>query len=172
MSLKQRTTFYSITLALSIVTMGVALSIALMSTFSHVLWIFGAILSAISFISWIWISVLLGYNNRPASSHALTKAAVHFYSFLPMILLYFVLGIMVLSQVGFNCGARDSDGEAPGWCGSEITGGVVSIATSVFASLSAWSIWMSVGGSSLGLGINVASGDGKLPLVGGLETAL
>ncbi|KAF8173922.1 hypothetical protein BJ912DRAFT_1065018 [Pholiota molesta] len=165
-----RTTFYSLTLALALMNQGLGIYLSITSDFSPNQWKFAIIIAATSFYTWIWTTVLLIYNNRPLSTHALTKASAHYYSFLPLVPIYFAAGIMILSQVHYNCGTtRYSDGEAEGWCGSGATAGSLSIVQSFIAAFAVWSIRRSVAASPDGLRSNVsncAGGDKTASLTG------
>ncbi|KAF9484844.1 hypothetical protein BDN70DRAFT_928089 [Pholiota conissans] len=155
-----RTTFYSLSLALAFCNQGFGLFLGITVDLSPHQWIFSIILASVCFLTWIWSSVLLAYNNRPTSTHALTSARAHFYSFLPLVPIFFAVGIMILSQIHFNCHTKEfSDGEADGWCGAGATAGSLSIIQSIVATLAIWSILRSVSRSHTGLKTNIAAGD-------------
>ncbi|KAF9484847.1 hypothetical protein BDN70DRAFT_872117 [Pholiota conissans] len=158
-NLTLRTTFYSLTLALAFCNQAFGIYLCVVDTgyFSPNSWIFSIILTIFCFLTWIWASVLLAFNNRPTSTHALARASSHFYSFLLLTPIHLAIGIMVLSQIHYNCNTiLYSDGEPDG-CGTGATAGSLSIVQSIIAGLAIWSILRSVTGSPTGLKTNIAS---------------
>lgn len=162
MSLKSRITFYSLTLSFSCFQIVFGLVSSFFSGFSPYLYIFGKIAGGLAVISLVWTSVLLAYNNRPLSTYALTKSAIHLYSFTVLSITWLAVGIMVSTQAHYECNfTRYSDGEAGVWCGMTVTSGGIAFLTAVFAAVSAALVHRAAGKSAAGLQANVAESDKK-----------
>ncbi|KAF9556086.1 hypothetical protein CPC08DRAFT_107476 [Agrocybe pediades] len=131
--LTARKTFYGVVLSLLVCECAFAYGTAYLDGFSTLSHPFGILAGSFSIVSVIWKSVLLAFHNHPTSSHFLTKACVHFWSFLADVLIYLAFGIMILSQAPTECNFKTySDGLAGFWCGITATAGTLGILVSVF----------------------------------------
>ncbi|KAF8995099.1 hypothetical protein BDQ17DRAFT_1251030, partial [Cyathus striatus] len=66
----------------------------------------------------------LSHNNRPTSTHLLTKASVHFYSYVALSLIWIALTIMIFTQTPYECNFEEYfDGSSAIWCGFSAASG-------------------------------------------------
>ncbi|KAJ8073501.1 hypothetical protein PM082_011777 [Marasmius tenuissimus] len=93
---KVRTVLYSLIIAFGVIVSPFAILHALFSRTGH-LQEFASVTAGISFITWIWASVLLSYHRRPFLTSVLTHASTHLYSAVVLSILELACGIMVLS---------------------------------------------------------------------------
>ncbi|KAK0189136.1 hypothetical protein F5146DRAFT_1123106 [Armillaria mellea] len=79
--------------------------------------VFGSISGFVALFNWIWASVLLSYNHRPSSRHALTSTKAHLVSYATLAVIWLVLSICLTEQLPHQCNFETpSDGEASIWC--------------------------------------------------------
>ncbi|KAK7468384.1 hypothetical protein VKT23_002900 [Stygiomarasmius scandens] len=103
---------------------------------------FQSLSSVVAFLTWVWTSVLLSYNNKPRLSHPLTTCLPHFISFGIFSMLWIAIGIMLLSQERYLCHLSDSlDGNAPGLCGLGISTGVIGLVLGMLSGLTSYLIY-------------------------------
>ncbi|KAF9458253.1 hypothetical protein BDZ94DRAFT_114950 [Collybia nuda] len=160
MSLKARTTLYSLTLAFALCGSIFGYISSFMDGFSPYLIIFGKISGSVATVTWIWTSVLLSYQNRAYSTHWLTRSSVHFYSFVVFAIIWLGLGIMLSTQVSRECDFKTaSDGLAYSWCGLSATASVLAFLISLMSIPTALLIYVTAWESGAGLEVNVAQAD-------------
>ncbi|KAJ4473807.1 hypothetical protein J3R30DRAFT_3707775 [Lentinula aciculospora] len=98
----------------------------------------------------------LSYNDRPTSSHTLTRASAHFHS----LVTWLAVGIMLATELKFECNLDEFSSElVPMWCGFNESLIAMASSISLSSGLVAWLIYSSSlqGG---GLSGNVAQFDG------------
>ncbi|KXN83827.1 hypothetical protein AN958_00254, partial [Leucoagaricus sp. SymC.cos] len=116
---------------------GLALFTAVLQTFfgflasfingrSPLLYIFGKIAGAASIATWVWIGILFRFNNRPLSTHPLTRSLAHFTSFVVLGLAWLGIGIMLVTQVVFECRSKDL------WCAASSFSATLAFLTGTF----------------------------------------
>ncbi|GLB39601.1 hypothetical protein LshimejAT787_0701110 [Lyophyllum shimeji] len=162
MSFALRTTFYSLTLAFGVFQTIVACMNTIFSEygFAPFMQIFAGITLGWATITWIWTSVLLSYNNRPLSSHGLTRALPHFASFTVFAVGWLALTIMLGQQFPLQCDFKAySDGEAYLWCPLGATSFGLSFVLFAFCVTSAAIVYFSARRTGAGLSANVAHAD-------------
>ncbi|KAF5378725.1 hypothetical protein D9615_006877 [Tricholomella constricta] len=191
MSLMLRNALYGVTLALGIIqtiASGAFLGSIISSQsgligFAPLMHIFQGLAIGWSALTWIWTSVLLSFNNRPFSTHPLTRSLVHFASFTIFSVGWFglylipslirgagvlnlelaALAIMLGTQFPLQCDfERDSDGLAYVWCPGGATNFVLAILLWILCAVNALVIYRGtrkVGG----LSVNVAECNNALP---------
>ncbi|KAK0457792.1 uncharacterized protein EV420DRAFT_478650 [Desarmillaria tabescens] len=78
--------------------------------------VFGSIAGFVALFNWIWASVLLSYNYRPDSRHALTGAKAHLVSYATLTVVWLILSICLTEQLPYQCNFEIySDGDASMW---------------------------------------------------------
>ncbi|CAA7263327.1 unnamed protein product [Cyclocybe aegerita] len=106
------------------------------------LWIFGKLAGGLSVFTWVWIAILLHFNDRPQSTNPLCRSYAHFGSFAVFGGVWLAVGIMLATQMPWECEAKTL------WC-----------AAASFSSALAFSatlIYRSAARSGAGLAVNVA----------------
>ncbi|KAF8064903.1 hypothetical protein FPV67DRAFT_160394 [Lyophyllum atratum] len=160
MPFQLRTTFYSLTLALGVCETVIAAVNTINKGFAPYMQIFSGITAGWALVTWIWISVLLSCNNRPLSSHALTRASTHFKSFTVFAVTWLALTIMLGTQFPLQCDFKTySDGDANLWCGLGSSTFTVSLLLFAFSLVSAVIVKTSARKTGAGLSANVAHVD-------------
>lgn len=90
---------------------------------------FSTATSILALLCWIWISVLIAYNNKTGYNHVLTTALPHFLSVALMTAIWFALGIMLLTGTKNICDLARSEptGDFPGMCIMTVTTGTLTM---------------------------------------------
>lgn len=68
--------------------------------------VFGWITGISAFFTFIWSAVLLGFQNKPGSSHPFTRIGFHLVSFYIFATWYFVTGVVLTSYIRWECDPR------------------------------------------------------------------
>ncbi|RDB17194.1 hypothetical protein Hypma_001845 [Hypsizygus marmoreus] len=162
MSSKARTTFYSLTLAAAVLETAFGFLAAFTVQVSLYMWIFTLMSGIASGITWIWVSVLLSYNNRPLSSHTLARASTHFISFVVFTAAWLAISIMITTQLPAECNFETSyDGLVYAWCAFSSVALAFSWLTCIFSAVSTLLVHRAsrIFRSGAGLAGNVAQSD-------------
>ncbi|KAF9257171.1 hypothetical protein L218DRAFT_134355 [Marasmius fiardii PR-910] len=125
--------------------------------------------------TWVWVSVLLAYNNRRKSEHSLALALLHFVSFVVFAALWSVLGVLLLTETRFSCGKPPylGEGTVEAWCGMTITTGTLGLVLWLLSTAASLVISTASRKSSLGLRSSIVAFDGEEdpgPLKGPMQT--
>ncbi|TFK32403.1 hypothetical protein BDQ12DRAFT_692528 [Crucibulum laeve] len=146
----QRSAFYGLALFTAGLQTIFGLIAASINGRSPHLSIFGYIAAGVSILTWAWIGTLMRFNGRPFSTSILTRASVHFFSFVSATVIWLALGIMLATQAPFECQVRTL------WCAAASFSSVLAFMTFFFSSISALLIHLGVQKHGAGLGVNVA----------------
>ncbi|KDR76879.1 hypothetical protein GALMADRAFT_138920 [Galerina marginata CBS 339.88] len=153
-----RTTFYRLILALALAQTALGSYMALVRGFIPNYRIIGNVAAYFSVLTWLWVSFLLTYSNRPNSTHKLTKVWAHLFSFISFVPTWLALGIMIFTLCPYHCDpSRSSGWDAPGGCGVSVAAGVASVLISILSAASA--VVIRRGGRALGE--NIVEGRSK-----------
>jgi len=98
-----RTTFCSLVLFFHFFLCPLALLTCWVAWHAELYLIFGFVAGIPAFFTFIWAAVLLGFNNKPGSSHPLTRAKVHLISYYVFAGFYFVTAVLLTSQIQWQC---------------------------------------------------------------------
>ncbi|KAJ8083472.1 hypothetical protein PM082_009346 [Marasmius tenuissimus] len=107
-----RTTLYGLLISLGLTQNGLAIGLGLASGVSELgdfttLTAYSSTLAGLSLLSWVWMIVLLAYDQKPLDFyHVLTIALPHFISIALMAIIWLVLGIMILTETNSTCKAN------------------------------------------------------------------
>ncbi|KAJ3565989.1 hypothetical protein NP233_g7281 [Leucocoprinus birnbaumii] len=83
-----RTPFYSLALFTAVLQTFFGFLASFINGKSSLLYIFGKIAGAASIATWLWIGILLRYNNKPLHTGPLTRSLAHFTSFVVLCLVW------------------------------------------------------------------------------------
>ncbi|KAJ8073500.1 hypothetical protein PM082_011776 [Marasmius tenuissimus] len=167
---------------------------SVLSNASHFLAYYSSAASIVSFGTWIWVSVLVAYNDRKRSNHPLARAMPHFISSMVLSVVWLILGSLLLSETRFSCpNMPGPEARITTWCAISITTGSLGLIMSLLcsylefptrvsisrgqksllAAIAAAIIYRSARQSPLGLKSSVVAQDGNDPgpMKGRLPTA-
>ncbi|PBK99132.1 hypothetical protein ARMGADRAFT_1025421 [Armillaria gallica] len=120
--------------------------------------VFGSIAGFVALFSWIWASVLLSYNYRPDSRHALTSAKAHLVSYATLTVVWLVLSICLTEQLPQQCNFEiPSDGEASIWCMADSAAAGLGWILTILCLATTTVVYKSTcRGSTKGISVNIA----------------
>lgn len=146
----KRTPLYSLALFTSVLQSFFGFLASFTDGKSPLMYVFGKIAGSLSIATWLWLGVLLRFNNKPVSTHPLTRSFAHFVSFVLLSLVWLALGIMLATQAAYECDAKTL------WCAASSFSTALAFLTSTFSVIAASSIWLGAKCSGGGLSVNVA----------------
>ncbi|KAF9452122.1 hypothetical protein P691DRAFT_805649 [Macrolepiota fuliginosa MF-IS2] len=117
---------------------------------SSLLYVFGKVAGSLSIVTWVWIGLLLRFNNKSLSTHALTRSLAHFTSFVILSLIWLAIGIMLATQAVHECSTKTL------WCTAASFSTALAFLTSTFSEIAALLIWLGSKRTGAGLSVNVA----------------
>lgn len=100
--------------------------------------------------TWAWLFVLMHYNRRPLSTHPLARSLAHFWTFLVLGAVWLALGIMIATQMPYECSVKDL------WCAGACFSSALAFLTSIFSCIAATLVYQAATTSGAGLEVNVA----------------
>ncbi|KAG7094540.1 hypothetical protein E1B28_005368 [Marasmius oreades] len=131
---------------------------------------FGIVACVVGFLTWVWTSVLMAWNDKPYSEGGLALSLTHFISFIVMSLIWFAIAIMHFVETAVPCQGStfEFDGDyvvysSPSWCGETSVVGALSLVISILSGATALFILVSsrkVGG----LQTKLVARDGEINL--------
>ncbi|KAF9467429.1 hypothetical protein BDZ94DRAFT_1038292 [Collybia nuda] len=119
MTLVARNVLYGFTLSVAVVQSGFCFPLAWWDELSPHINVYGTITGLVATMTWIWMSVLIAYNNRPASIHNLTRSSSHFISNIVFAATWLVLAITLTILLRYSCFpnlTESIDGLENIWC--------------------------------------------------------
>ncbi|KAF8909749.1 hypothetical protein CPB84DRAFT_1765371 [Gymnopilus junonius] len=125
----KRTPFYSVTLFTAVLQSVFGVLAGFVNGRSPYLYIFGKLAGGLSIFTWVWIAVLFRYNRKPQSSHFLSRSYAHFASFTAFFVVWLAVGIMLASQMPWECRAKML------WCAAASFSSALAFCTSFFCEL-------------------------------------
>ncbi|KJA21309.1 hypothetical protein HYPSUDRAFT_67832 [Hypholoma sublateritium FD-334 SS-4] len=126
---------------------------------SPYLYVFGKLAGGLSVATWVWIGILFKFNHRQESSSPLCRSYAHFVSFVFLATVWLAVGIMLASQMPWECGAKTL------WCAAASFSSALAFCTSLFSTGAAVIIYRSAARTGAGLSVNVAQiGKRELPV--------
>ncbi|PPQ68094.1 hypothetical protein CVT25_014257 [Psilocybe cyanescens] len=149
----KRTPFYSLALFTAVLQSVFGVLAGFVNGRSPYLYIFGKLAGALSIATWIWIAILLRFNRRPQSSHFLCRSYMHFSSFVVFGVVWLAVGIMLATQMPWECRAKTL------WCAAASFSSALAFCTSFLSMAAAAIIHTSASASGAGLSVNVAQID-------------
>jgi len=149
----KRTPFYSLALFTAVLQSVFGILAGFVNGRSPYLYIFGKLAGGLSVVTWIWIAILFRYNRRPQSSHFLCRSYAHFASFTAFAVVWLAVGIMLASQMPWECSAKTL------WCAAASFSSALAFCTSFFSLGAAILIFKAASSSGAGLSVNVAQID-------------
>ncbi|KAF8961406.1 hypothetical protein BDZ97DRAFT_1759966 [Flammula alnicola] len=108
----------------------------------------------LSIVTWIWIAVLFRFNRRPQSTNPLCRSYAHFVSFLFFAVVWLAIGIMLATQMPWECGVSKTL-----WCAAASFSSALAFCISLFSTGAAIIIYRAAATSGAGLSVNVAQTD-------------
>ncbi|KAF9045298.1 hypothetical protein BJ165DRAFT_1404513 [Panaeolus papilionaceus] len=151
----KRTPFYSLALFTALLQSVFGTLAGFVNGNSPFLWIFGKLAGGLSIATWIWLGVLLRYNNRPLSGHPLCRSLAHFISLTVFGVVWLAVGIMLASQMPWECNAKTL------WCAAASFSSALAFCTSLFSFTASILVYRAANSSGAGLAVNVAQADRK-----------
>lgn len=145
-----RTAFYSLALFTACLQTVFGLIAGFLNGSSPFLYIFGKLAAGVSIATWIWLGVLIRYNRLPVSTHPLTRSAAHVISFGVLVPIWIAIGIMIATQMPFECRAQTL------WCAAACFSSALAFLTAIFSLVAAILVYRAASSSGAGLAINVA----------------
>ncbi|KDR76877.1 hypothetical protein GALMADRAFT_245972 [Galerina marginata CBS 339.88] len=145
-----RTPFYSLALFTAVLQSVFGVLAGFVNGRSPYLYIFGKLAGGLSVVTWIWITILFRFNRKPESSHFLCRSYAHFASFTVFAIVWLAVGIMLATQMPWECGAKTL------WCAAASFSSALAFCTSFFSLAAAIVIYKSSSTSGAGLSVNVS----------------
>jgi len=155
-SIMQRTPFYSWAFFTAILQSVFGILAGFVNGRSPFLYIFGKVAGGLSIATWIWIGVLLKFNHKPQSSSPLCRSLTHFVSFSVFGVVWLAVGIMLATQMPWECGANKTL-----WCAAASFSSALAFCTSFLSTAAAIVIYRAAATTGAGLAVNVAQLDSK-----------
>jgi len=149
----KRTPFYSLAVFTAVLQSVFGIMAGFVNGQSPYLHFFGKLAGVLSIVTWIWIAILFRYNRRPQSSHSLCRSYFHFASFAVFSIVWLAVGIMLASQMPWECGAKTL------WCAAASFSSALAFCTSFFSLGAAIIIYKTASTLGAGLSVNVAQID-------------
>ncbi|KAF9556070.1 hypothetical protein CPC08DRAFT_107035 [Agrocybe pediades] len=146
-----RTPFYSLALFTAVLQSVFGVLAGFVNGRSPYLYIFGKLAGGLSVGTWMWIAVLLKCNHRPQSTHFLCRSYAHFTSFTIFSIVWLAVGIMLATQMPWECGANKTL-----WCAAASFSSALAFCTSFFSIAAAVFIYRGSKATGAGLSVNVA----------------
>ncbi|KAF5309963.1 hypothetical protein D9619_010261 [Psilocybe cf. subviscida] len=155
----KRTPFYSLALFTAVLQSVFGVLAGFVNGRSPYLHIFGKLAGGLSLGTWIWIAILLRYNHRPSSTNPLCRSYAHFASFSLFAVVWLALGIMLATQMPWECSVKML------WCAAASFSCALAFCTSFLSIAAAVIVYHAAATSGAGLAVNVAQAEKRdLPL--------
>ncbi|KAF9484290.1 hypothetical protein BDN70DRAFT_872784 [Pholiota conissans] len=159
MTCLNRTPFYGTALFTAILQSVFGIIAGFVNGRSPYLYIFGKLAGGLSVATWIWIGILFRYNRRPQSTNPLSRSYAHFVSFTFLAVVWLAVGIMLATQMPWECSAKTL------WCAAASFSSALAFCTSFSSTGAAIIIYRAAARSGAGLSVNVAQIDKReLPM--------